>query len=283
MSEDVEPPLEEGEELAPGYEVAFHVARSRVLDVYDVWSEERASHCVAKALRPDRLDVTRSRRRLYREGRILLAMTHPHIVRAYEMIAGPRPVLILEPLTGGSLDEALDEDGPLAPQVVAELGAQLCSALHYVHGRGLVHTDLKPGNVMGDRGYAKLLDFSVARAPGRGHAGRGTEGYMAPEQARGGLVGAAADVWGIGAVLYAALTGQAPFPAAEDGTERPQLVRRADRVTEHRPLPEPFADLDTLVAWCLEPEPRGRPTIAALADGLALLLDEGDDDSEFNA
>ena len=274
MSEGVEPPLEPGEELAPGYEVRFHVARSRVLDVYDVWSHERDTHCVAKVLRPDRLQQSKPRRRLYREGRILLAMAHPHIVRAYEMIAGANPVLVLEPLTGGSLDHVLREDGPLEPAVVAELGVQLCSAMHYVHGRGLVHSDLKPGNVIGDRGYAKVLDFSLARAPGRGHAGRGTAAYLPPEQARGGLVTGAADVWGIGAVLYSALTASAPFRAAEGGPRYPQLERRADRVSAHRELPEQFGELDAIVAACLEPDARDRPSVGELADRLDWLVDD---------
>jgi serine/threonine protein kinase len=273
---DVDPPLDQGMELAPGYEVRFHVARSRVLDVYDVWSRERDTHCIAKALRPDRLREAKPRRRLYREGRILLGMTHPNIVRAYEMIAGPSPVLVLEPLTGGSLDHALREGGPLEPAVVAELGVQLCSAMHYVHGRGLVHGDLKPANVMGDRGFAKVIDFSLARAPGRGHAGRGTEAYLAPEQARGGLVTGASDVWGIGAVLYAALAGRAPFPVVDGAPRYPQLTHRADRVQEHRPLPAQFAELDVLVAACLDPDARARPTVGELADGLDELAEDDD-------
>lgn len=271
------PLLQEGELLAPGYEVRFHVARSRLLDVYDVWSHERATDCVAKTLRPDRLQQPKPRRRLYREGRILLAMTHPHIVRAYEMIAGTRPVLILEPLTGGSLDHALREDGPLDPGVTARLGVQLCSAMHYVHGRGLVHTDLKPGNVIGDRGFAKVLDFSLARAPGRGHPGRGTAAYMAPEQARGGFVSAAADVWGIGAVLYAALVGRAPFPVLEGEPRYPQLTRRADPVQQHRPLTAELAELAVIVDDCLQGDPRARPTVGELADRLDGLLEDGED------
>jgi serine/threonine protein kinase len=167
------PPLKAGTELAPGYEVRFHFARSRELDVYDVWSAERDTHCVAKTLRPDRVRDTKPRRRLYREGRILLAVAHPHIVRAYELIAGPQPVLILEPLTGGSLEDALLMSGRVALPTVVELGLQLCSAMHYVHGRGLVHGDLKPANIVGDRNFSKVIDFSLARAPGRGHAGRG--------------------------------------------------------------------------------------------------------------
>lgn len=274
MSSEVEPPLEAGTELAPGYEVRFHVARSRVLDVYDVWSNERDTHCVAKALRPDRVHQIKPRRRLYREGRILLAMTHPHIVRAYELIAGATPVLILEPLTGGSLDHVLREDGPLEPGVVAELGVQLCSAMHYVHGRGLVHSDLKPGNVIGDRGFAKVLDFSLARAPGRGHAGRGTASYLSPEQARGAMVTGATDVWGIGAVLYAALTAHAPFPSVEGGPKYPQLERAATAVGEHRALPAQFEELAVIVAACLAPDARARPTVGELADRLDWLLED---------
>ena len=270
----VDPPLGEGTLLAPGYEVRFHIARSRILDVYDVWSHERDTSCVAKALRPDRVAQTRPRRRLYREGRVLLAMTHPHIVRAYEMIAGADPVLILEPLAGGSLDHVLREEGPLEPEAVAELGLGLCSAMHYVHGRGLVHSDLKPGNVMGDRGFAKVLDFSLARAPGRGHPGRGTAAYMPPEQARGGLVTGAADVWGVGAVMYAALTGHAPFPA-EGAARYPQLDRGADRVEEHRALPGELAELGPIVAACLQPDPRARPTVGELADRLDWLGEDG--------
>jgi serine/threonine protein kinase len=241
-----------------------------VLDVYDVWSAERDTHCVAKTLRPDRLGVSKSRRRLYREGRILLDMAHPHIVRAYELIAGPRPVLILEPLTGGSLEDALRMSGRLTLPTVVEIGLQLCSAMHYVHGRGLVHGDLKPANIVGDRGFSKVIDFSLVRAPGRGHPGRGTRAYLAPEQARGAFVGIAADVWGIGGVLYAAVTGSAPFPIADsDGlAPYPQLERRAQRVRQHRRLPRQYALLGELIASCLEPDARARPSIGELANGL---------------
>jgi serine/threonine protein kinase len=149
--------------------------------------------------------------------------------------------------------------------------------MHYVHGRGLVHSDLKPGNVMGDRGFAKVLDFSLARAPGRGHAGRGTAAYMPPEQARGGLVTGAADVWGVGAVLYSALTGQAPFPAVEGGPRYPQLTRAAESVSVHRSLSAEFAELDAIVADCLQADPRARPTVGDVADRLDWLAEDDDD------
>jgi serine/threonine protein kinase len=84
----------------------------------------------------------------------------------------------------------------------------------------------------------------------------------------------AADVWGIGAVLYAALTGRAPFPAVQDGPRYPQLTRRADGIGEHRPLPERFAELEAIVAACLAPEARARPGVDELADRLDWLLDD---------
>jgi eukaryotic-like serine/threonine-protein kinase len=270
-----EPPVLEPEtELVPGYEVLEHMARGQALDVYDVWSAERDCHCVAKLPRPDRMDHAGTRRRLVREGEILLPMTHPHVVRAYELVRRPTPVLILELLTGGSVQHVLDTSPRRPPlHAVVELGIHLCSALHYVHGRGLLHADLKPGNVMTDRGFAKLVDFSLARAPGRAKAGRGTRGYLAPEQARGGRVWAATDVWGLGATMYRVITGESPFPSSEGGPRYPQLERLADPIGRHRRLAPEFKPLEALLTGCLEPEARRRPTLEQVTDVLDALVD----------
>lgn len=265
------PPVAPGTELVPGYEVLGHLARGEALDVYDVWSTERDCHCIAKVVRPDRASEPGPRRRLLREGRILLGFTHPHIVRAYELIRGP--VLILETLTGGSVNDAIKRSARRPPlPVVVQLGIHLCSAAHYLHAHGVLHADIKPANVMMDRGFSKLIDFSLASKPGRAVRGRGTRGYMAPEQARGGHISAATDVWGIGAVLYAATVGQAPFPG-ERG-RYVQLEQRADRISEHRRLPRSHAALADVVASCLEPEPARRPSVATLTDALDDLLEE---------
>ena len=85
----VDTPVAAGERLARGYEVIAHLRRGRDLDVYDVWSQERDCRCVAKAPRPDRRASTSTRRRLRHEGRLLLSLAHPHIVRAYELIERP--------------------------------------------------------------------------------------------------------------------------------------------------------------------------------------------------
>ena len=265
---EVAPPLDAGELLSPGYEVARHLNRSRVLDVYEVWSEERACRCVAKVLRPDRADDRKRRSRLLKEGRILKRLTHPHIVRAYEVLEKPSLIVILETLTGDTLEYliAVHSRRRLPLSDVAFLGIHLCSAAHYLHRQGLLHLDLKPSNIISDCGLAKVIDLSIARPPGRGRRGVGTRQYMAPEQVRGGILSEATDVWGIGAMLFEAATGRRPFEAER---RYQQLERRADSVRSHRRVPAAFAKA---VDSCLEPEPTQRPTVDELAEILNGLI-----------
>jgi serine/threonine protein kinase len=256
--------LHEGETLASGYEVIAHLARGRALDVYDAWSLERDCRCVGKVVRPDRQEA-RVRRRLVREGELLLEMAHPHLVRAYELRRRPRTVLILETL-GGETVEHMIHSAPrrLAVADVAHLGVQICSAIGYLHGRGYLHLDLKPSNVTVEAGRARVLDLSLARRPGPVRPGLGSPPYLAPEQARGESVGAATDVWGIGATLYEAATGLWPFPDAQHGTY-PQADRRAASVAESRRAPAAFSEM---VDACLAPDPADRPLVSEVADAL---------------
>jgi len=101
--DDGPPPLRAGEFLAPSYRVVGHLRRGRDLDVYDLWSEERTARCVGKTVRPDRVEDQTVRRRLLREGRLLARLTHPHIVRAYETVSQPQPIVVLETLPGETL------------------------------------------------------------------------------------------------------------------------------------------------------------------------------------
>lgn len=257
------PGLEPGEPLAPGYEVVVHLHRSNKFDVYDAWSEERASRCVIKTPTPDKLENKSVARGLLREGRLLAKLTHPHIVRAYETIREPRPAVVLETLTGQTLSHLIDTRLRRLPlSDVAHLGLHLCSATHYLHRNDILHLDLKPSNIVSERGTAKILDLSIARKPGRGRKGEGTLHYISPEQLRGDLLGPAADVWGIGAVLFEAATDEPPFNAHEPETgedeEYEQLERRAEPVGRLRRVPKEFA---RIIAECLEPEPERRPKI----------------------
>jgi eukaryotic-like serine/threonine-protein kinase len=270
-SEEGPQPLLPGEYVAPGYRVVTHLARGRALDVYDVWSEERYALCVAKMLRPDLAAEARARRRLRREGRLLLELTHPHIVRAYELIDGRSPVLVLEALTGGTLDYVLAARArPLPARELVFLGLQVCSAIRYLHAHGILHLDLKPANVISEEGLVKLIDLSVARPAGRIRRGLGTRVYLSPEQARGGRVDEAADVWGIGVVLYVAATATRPFEELEHTTLYPQLEARAEPVRARRRLPLALA---RLVDGCLETTANDRPTTEELFDRLERLAD----------
>ena len=261
-------PLAPHAALAPGYTVVEHLDRGRLLDVYEVWSADRDCRCIAKALIPERRHERRGRARLLREGRLLQRFTHPHIVRGYETLEGPQPLVIMELLSGATLEHLIDHaPRRLSWDALVYLGLHLCSAMHYMHGQGYLHLDLKPANVVvGDDGRVRVIDLSLARRPQRSRGGMGTRPYMPPEQAAGGHLGPAADVWGIGAVLFEAATGRQPFP--DDGSEYPQLQRRADPVRRHRRLPSLLAGA---IDGCLEPDVSQRSTLCELAGALKRL------------
>jgi eukaryotic-like serine/threonine-protein kinase len=160
--------------------------------------------------------------------------------------------------------------GPLPARQAAELLAQVADAVDYAHRRGVIHRDLKPGNILLDRdGHPRVSDFGLAKRvsgdSGLTHTGQaiGTPSYMPPEQAAGKLnaIGPAADVYSLGAVLYAALVGRAPFQAA---TPLETLVQ----VTEREPVPPRQLnagvprDLETIALKCLQKEPPRRYTTA---------------------
>jgi serine/threonine protein kinase len=249
-------PLGPGARLGDGVEVIAHLARSNVLDVYDAWCERRGCRVAVKALRPDRLRDQRARAALLREGRLLARHSHPHLVRAYEARDGGRPIVLLETLRGATL-AALIAQRRLSAREAAHLGLQVGSALHYLHGSGLVHLDVKPSNVIADAGAAKLIDLSIARRPGRVRPGLGTWCYLAPEQARGGLVGPPADVWGLAIVLHEALRGEPVY--GDDDAEYPCLERRPPPLRHVRPRA-----LAAAIDAALDPEPTARPSLVAL-------------------
>ncbi len=257
--------LAPGQELVRGYEVVALLDRGPSYEVYDVWSRSRSCRCVAKTVRLDRRSPRHSRRVLH-EGRLLAELSHPHLVRGYETVTRPRLVAILETLTGETLSHLLARRGRLAPGDVALLGLQVCSAASYLHGRDLLHLDLKPSNIVCEGGRAKVLDLSVARRPGRMPAGIGTDGYLSPEQASGGAVGPAADVWGIATVLFRALTAVLPHPRT---VPAPLPAAGADDLRSDEPvlIEEPAPPVRSL---------RRVPAVLARAVDDGLALDPGD-------
>ena len=249
----------------PGYELLERIHRSNVLDVHDAWSSERDCRCVVKLLRPDRRSDPAAGRALIAEGELLGTLSHPGIVRAYETRVRPQPMVALETLGGETLAHLIDRRSrPLPARELAFLGLQLTSAVGYLHRHGVLHLDLKPSNVVAHCGQARLIDLSIARAPGRVRPGTGTWCYMAPEQARGGHVDAPADVWGIGVVLWEAACGDTPF--GDESVEYPQLAARAPALRAVRP--RLHAGLAAAIDRCLEPEPGARPSLDELRDAL---------------
>lgn len=252
-----------GKALAPGYRALAMLHRGGDLNVYDAWSEQRGCRCIAKVPRRASRPDAKALRSLFTEGRLLLRLSHPHVVRAYELVRSP-PVLVLETLTGKTVARLIKEHPRgFPPGDVALLGRQLASALRYLHRAGYLHLDLKPSNVINQGGIAKLIDLSIARRPGRGHRS-GTDEYLSPEQARGSYVDAAADVWGLGALLFEAATGAPPFRSARRGKFE-QLERRAQSL---RGKPRVPLRLAKIIDACLSPDPRDRPTLEEVIAGL---------------
>ena len=271
---DGPPPLPPGAIIAPSYHVVSFLRRGRDLDVYDLWSESRNCRCVGKTVRPDRLGKRNARGRLAREGKLLLRLTHPHIVRAYEVHTVPTPLVILETLPGETLSHLLDRRRRrLGAREVAHLGLHLCSAIRYLHRNDILHLDLKPSNIIATHGMAKVLDLSVARPPGLHRGGIGTPGYMAPEQSVGGELGPYSDVWGIGVTLYEVATGE---PACDGGDETSTTGARAipccaKPIRRSRRLP---ISLASAIDRCLSFDPAGRPSVDELAVQLGMIVSE---------
>jgi serine/threonine protein kinase len=216
------------------------------------------------------------RARFLREGRLAARVSHPNVVRVYDVGEDDDvPFIAMEFVDGETLAELAVRRGPLPPDEVAGLGIQICRGLAAVHAVGLVHRDVKPQNLLLARsGQLKLGDFGIAlgldatRLTAAGTV-LGTAAYLAPEQARGENVTASADLYGAGAVLYELLAGR---PARTPSSLAQLAVPVAVDPPPHAP---PL--LAGLVLRCLAPDPAARPASAAvLARELAATLPEGE-------
>lgn len=246
-----------GDELVPGRVVHALLGGGTSYEAYLVFDQDLHYAAVAKVLRPSRAGDVEARRGLAGEAALLERLRHPVVVRSLgAVLDGPRPHVLLEHLEGPRLSSLVRRHGPLALEQLLPLALELASALHHLRVRGLVHLDVKPGNVvMG--APPRLIDLSVARSIEQAAALRdvvGTDGYLAPEQEHPwtGEVAPAADVHGLGATLVHAATGRPPTP---DG------------------LPDGVpARLVGLVRSCLAPRPADRPTPAQVAEAVEPLI-----------
>ncbi len=220
-----------------------------------------------KFLRAELADDEALRARFRREVKLARRVTHPNVARVFEFGRdGPFCFLTMEFIAGESLQAMLRREAPMAPERALVLALGLCEGLAAAHAAGVVHGDLKPGNVLMDpRRGAVLTDFGIAQAlserAGGDCATSGTPLYMAPEQARGEVMVPATDVFALGVVLCEALTGRTPWPK-QDATAL-ILQRRAGREPELSDLFEGIsAAWSRLIAECLRGSPARRPADA---------------------
>ena len=206
------------------------------------------------------------------EARALATLDHPHVVRVRDHGQAPAgPFLVLDYVPGESLAARLKRAGPLEPAAALALLEVLCDAVQHAHEVGVLHRDLKPDNVLlREDGQALLSDFGLARRVGaqqqltRTGEIVGTPATMAPEQIEGSSQGPATDVYGLGGLLYAALTGRAPFRASSTLALFDQVLS-ADPAPPSELAPGVPAPLDALVLRCLRKDPAERyPSAAAL-------------------
>jgi serine/threonine protein kinase len=268
----------------PGYEVVAFIDYGGQGEVYRA-RHVRLDRTVALKILRDRAEVDEQRlARFHREGKLSAQLDHRNIIRIYDYAeCEGRLYFSMEFAECGSLKQKLRREGPMEPRAAAELLIVLAGAIQHAHDLGIVHRDLKPGNVLfAQDGTAKIADFGLAKRV----AGDATEltqtrtvlgsaGYMAPEQAAGSGRHAsfANDVYGLGAVLYAALTGRAPFEA-DDWLEVLIQVRTQPVTPPSQRQPGIPPTLDRICLKCLEKEPARRYASAAeLAAELQGFLD----------
>jgi eukaryotic-like serine/threonine-protein kinase len=235
-----------------------------------------------KQIRPEFLAGWDGVARFRRESEAAARLRHPNIVPIYDVgwWAGV-PYYSMEYVEGGTLRDRL-ADGPIDPRASARLVETLARAVQHAHDAGVVHRDLKPGNVLlaPDLGCPKISDFGLAKLDNdasrtRSGAILGTPGYMAPEQAAGdsSRVGPSSDVYALGAILYEALTGRPPFQASTI-LETLELVRAAEPTPPRQLRGNIPRDLATVALKCLEKSPDRRYVSAGtLADDLRRHLD----------
>lgn len=211
--------------------------------------------------------------RMTREARIAARLEHPNIVGLYDIVrVDGAPYLVMHFVDGETLADRIERSGRLAPSDAAHVIAQIAHALDAAHRAGIVHRDVKPANILLDpSGRARLTDFGIARGSGDAaitDAGQmlGTVAYMAPEVARTGVATAASDVWSLGATLFAAVDGHAPFAKTGESNPTILIVRAA---TQPAPPPEHAGPLTGFVMRMLSSEPDERPRAAEVARVLA--------------
>ena len=213
------------------------------------------------------------RERTLREARAAARLDHPRVTSVYDVVEEDgKPWLVLEHVDADSLQSLLEQGGPISPRAVARIGLDVLSALEAAHAAGIVHRDVKPGNVLVERdGHAWLTDFGIATTLGETSlttqgALIGSPSFMSPERLHGDEPSPAMDLWSLGATLYAAVEGRPPFTRGEP-------MATAMAVVSEDPAPMVRAGpLEPVVRGLLAKDPARRSTVAQAREALAAVL-----------
>ncbi|MGQ4714846.1 serine/threonine-protein kinase [Streptomyces anulatus] len=201
--------------------------------------------------------------RTQKEARAAARITHPGVVTVHDVIEyDNRPWIVMQYVDGPSLADSAKESGEVAPREAARIGLHVLSALRAAHSAGVLHRDVKPGNVLLARdGQVLLTDFGIAAIEGDSTITRtgelvGSIDYLAPERVRGGDPGPASDLWSLGATLYTAVEGTSPFRRTSPISTMQAVV------TEEPPAPVNAGPLGPVIIALLRKDPDDRPTAA---------------------
>ena len=253
--------------IAGRYRVEREVGRGGMGSVWLCRDERLGRDVAIKEVGPRPGETIPHLARAMREARSSAALNHPHVVAVYDAVEEDGHVwLVMEYIPGRTLSQIVAEEGPIAPERAAWIGAQVADGLTSAHDRGTVHRDVKPGNILvsvEDR--AKISDFGIARTLGEEKLTQsglmsGTPAYLSPELARGEDPSLASDVWALGASLYAAVEGHAPYP------DDPNLIAVLNTIATQHPTPPAQAGvLEEPIGKMMDPDPTARWTMRECA------------------
>jgi eukaryotic-like serine/threonine-protein kinase len=262
--------------LGNRYRLGERIAAGGMGSVYRAVDETLGRQVAVKALRGELADDPTFLERFRREARAAAGLSHPGVAAIYDYgeVDG-QPFIVMELVEGENLAERVAAGGPLPWQEAFAIGEQVAAALAAAHDHGLVHRDVKPANIMLARdGHAKVTDFGIAQAAQAATLTRtgmvlGSANYVAPEQAKGGHVGPAADVYSLGCVLFEAVTGETPYHGGNAVAIATQHVSApVPDPREHRPDLPPEAAALIMRALRKQPDARfasGTAMAAALS------------------
>ena len=263
--------------LADRYRLVRQVGRGGMGVVWEARDERLERPVAVKQLRPqvglapEEADL--AKRRAMREARITARLHHRNAVPVFDVVEHEgQPCLVMQFVPSVPLSTRVREGGPLDVRETATVGAQVASALAAAHQLGIVHRDVKPGNVLlTDDGTAMISDFGISHALGDATLTstglvHGTLAYLAPEVARGASSTSASDVFSLGATLYAALEGGPPF-----GTDSNAIALLHRVASGEFPVPEHAGRLEPVLLEMLRADPAARPAMADVSARLSAI------------